>query len=190
MTPMQFIRRIRCWWRGYHVGPPAHIQRKFRFDVHGICHDCGPVGFDKVPRPEPDWAGPASFTDWTDEDIAEISKAIRINGQPDSDGFKQIARIALNTLRGGSAVELVARAIHESKNPHLDADAPIRFGGHYMEGMPNWCMWVEYARPAVAAIAGNERRWIEAAEKAKAAAAKVMDDAKVDPVALQRPTTI
>jgi hypothetical protein len=78
-----------------------------------------------------------------------MSAAIRMNGQPEQDGFRRIARIALNTLRGGSAVELVARAIHESYNPQLDPDGPIEFGNHYLNGRPNWCMWTEYARPAV-----------------------------------------
>lgn len=42
---MQRIRRIRCWFRGYHVGDPAaHIQYKFRYDVDGMCWDCGKVG--------------------------------------------------------------------------------------------------------------------------------------------------
>ena len=47
MTFMQRIRRIRCWWRGYHVGEPKHIQYKFRYDVSGMCHDCGKVGSGK-----------------------------------------------------------------------------------------------------------------------------------------------
>lgn len=110
----------------------------------------------KAPRPPSDWAGPASFSDWTEDDITAISAAIRKkNGQPEQPGFRRDARIALNTLRGGSAVELVARAISLSVNPGLDPDAPINFGSHYMNGMPNWCMWVEYARPAVEAIAGR-----------------------------------
>lgn len=44
MTAIQSLRRIRCWWRGYHVGEPAAIQYKFRFDVSGMCWDCGKVG--------------------------------------------------------------------------------------------------------------------------------------------------
>jgi len=44
---VQFIKRIRCWFRGYHVGPPAHIQYKFRYDVSGMCWDCGKVGSGK-----------------------------------------------------------------------------------------------------------------------------------------------
>jgi hypothetical protein len=108
----------------------------------------------KAPRPIADWAGPNSFADWSEDDITAISAAIRKkNGQPEQEGFRQFARVALNTLRGGSSVELVARAMSESVNPGLDPDAPIdRRTGHYMAGMPNWCMWVEYARPAVAAI--------------------------------------
>jgi hypothetical protein len=94
--------------------------------------------------------------DWTAADIYRVSEAIRKNGQPESDGFRVFARVALNTLRGGSAVELVARAMEESANPGSDADAPIDpRTGHYMAGMPRWCMWVEYARPAVEAIAGK-----------------------------------
>jgi hypothetical protein len=107
----------------------------------------------KAPRPPHDWAGPVSFVDWTEDDITAISKAMRAHGQPEQDGFRVFARVALNTLRGGSAVELVARAIEESANPGSDADAPIeQSSGHYMAGMPRWCMWVEYARPAVEAI--------------------------------------
>ena len=108
-----------------------------------------------APQPSKDWAGPVSFADWSENDIARISAAIRRrNGQPDSEGFQRCALIALNTLRGGSAVELVARAIEQSYNPHRDPDWPIE-GSHYMRGMPGWCMWVEYARPAVEAIAGT-----------------------------------
>ena len=40
---MQKLRRIRCWFRGYHVGD-AEGRYKFRYDVHGMCHDCGKVG--------------------------------------------------------------------------------------------------------------------------------------------------
>jgi len=43
-TLVQRIKRIRCWWRGYHVGKPKYIDYKFRYDVHGICWDCGRVG--------------------------------------------------------------------------------------------------------------------------------------------------
>lgn len=110
-------------------------------------------------RPPVD-TGPASFGDeWSTDEIDCISAVIRSNGQPESEGFRRFARVALNTLRGGSAVELVARAMHESANPGSDADAPVSHRtGHYMAGMPNWCMWVEYARPAVAAINARARR--------------------------------
>lgn len=40
---MQRIRRIRCWWRGYHIGDQTRIY-KFRYDVSGMCYDCGKVG--------------------------------------------------------------------------------------------------------------------------------------------------
>ena len=105
----------------------------------------------KAPRPPPEWSGPVSFSDWTEDNISAMSAAIRKNGQSESDGFRRIARISLNTLRGGSAVELVSRAIHESYNPHLDPDGPIEFGSNYnyLNGHQNWCMWTEYARPAV-----------------------------------------
>lgn len=111
----------------------------------------------KAPRPPEDWAGPISFVDWTEDDITAISAAIRKkNGQPEQDGFRRQSRVALNVMRGGFAVEMVARAMHLSSNPGSDPDAPIDpRTGHYMAGMPNWCMWVEYARPAVAAIAGR-----------------------------------
>jgi len=105
----------------------------------------------KAAQPPRDWSGPESFADWTDEDIAAVSKAIRKHGQPDRDGFRIFARVALNTMRGGSAVELVARAMEASANPGRDPDRPIE-GNHYMAGMPAWCMWVEYATPAVEAI--------------------------------------
>src|SRR5690349_2379596 len=104
-----------------------------------------------TPQPPPTWAGPVSFSDWSEADIDYVSQAIRKNGQPESDGFRRFARVALNTLRGGSAVELVARAMEESANPGSDPDRPV-MGGHYMRGMPHWCVWVEYARPAVEAI--------------------------------------
>jgi hypothetical protein len=111
----------------------------------------------KAARPPQTWAGPVSFVDWTEDDISAISAAIRKrNGQPEQPGFRIFARVALNTMRGGAAVELVARAMEESANPGSDPDAPIDGRtGHYMAGMPRWCMWVEYARPAVEAIAGR-----------------------------------
>lgn len=104
----------------------------------------------KAKQPAPDWRGPVSFVDWTGNDLAVISKAMRRFGQPEGDDWQRLARVALNTLRGGSAVELVARAMFTSLNPGKDPDAPVQ-GSHYMaeSGMPNWCMFVEDARPAV-----------------------------------------
>lgn len=111
----------------------------------------------KTPQPRADLTGPCSFADWTEDDISAVSAAIRAkNGQPEQPGFRTFARVALNTLRGGSAVELVARAMEESANPGADPDRPVGVG-HYMMGMPHWCVWVEYARPAVEAIAGRKR---------------------------------
>lgn len=102
--------------------------------------------------------GPSSFgDDWTTSEIDAVSAAIRSHGQPESEGFRKFARVALNTLRGGSAVELVARAMEASANPGHDPDRPI-LGNHYMRGMPYWCMWVEYARPAVAEIMNRARK--------------------------------
>lgn len=104
--------------------------------------------------------GPSSFgDDWSTSEIDYVSKAIRSHDQPESEGFRRFARVALNTMRSGSAVELVARAMEESANPGSDADAPIDpRTGHYMMGMPRWCMWVEYAKPAVAAIIARARK--------------------------------
>lgn len=115
--------------------------------------------FRQKPWLPPVDTGPSSFgNDWTASEIDYVSAAIRSHGQPDSDGFRRFARVALNTMRGGSAVELVARAMHESANPGSDADSPISpRTGHYMMGMPRWCMWVEYAKPAVAAIIDRAR---------------------------------
>ncbi len=104
-----------------------------------------------APQPPKNWAGPEAFFDWTDTDIARASQAIRSCGQPESDGFKVFARVALNTMRGGSAVELVARAMEKSANPGHDPDRPIT-GNHYMAGMPSWCMWVQYAKGVVELI--------------------------------------
>lgn len=102
--------------------------------------------------------GPSSFgDDWSASEIDYVSAAIRSNGQPDSEDFRRFARVALNTLRGGGAVELVARAMEESTNPGRDPDRPIE-GSHYMRGMAHWCVWVEYARPAVAAIMNRARK--------------------------------
>lgn len=106
----------------------------------------------KVFRPPIGWTGPVSFSDWTEEDIAAMSKAIRVRGQPDNDGWRRQARICLNALRGGPAVELVARAIEGCLNEGRDPDRPIS-GGHYLRGMPHWCAWAEIARPAVAEYA-------------------------------------
>lgn len=109
----------------------------------------------KAPQPPRDWAGAESFVDWSEDDISAVSAAVRLkNGQPEQEGFRTFARVALNTLRGGSAIELVARAMEASANPGRDPDRPIQ-GSHYMNGMPHWCMWVEYARPAVQAIASR-----------------------------------
>lgn len=102
--------------------------------------------------------GPVSFgDDWTASEIDYVSAAIRIHGQPESEGYRRFARVALNTLRGGSAVEMVARAMEESANPGSDPDSPI-LGDHYMRGRPRWCMWVEYATPVVAAIMMRARK--------------------------------
>ena len=38
---MHWLRLLRCWWRGYHRS--SEIGR-FRFDVSGVCIDCGIVG--------------------------------------------------------------------------------------------------------------------------------------------------
>jgi len=119
-----------------------------------------PFGLEWLPRRAPlpkDWVGPESFGDWSASEIDFVSNAIHSHGQPESEGFRKFARVALNTLRGGSAVELVARAMEASANPGSDPDRPIQ-GGHYMRGMPRWCMWVEYARPAVAAIIARARK--------------------------------
>jgi hypothetical protein len=103
-------------------------------------------------------AGPSSFGDeWNASEIDYVSKAIRSHGQPECEDFRRFARVALSTLRGGSTVELVARAMHESANPGSDADAPVP-PSHYMAGIPCWCMWVEYAKPAVAAIMDRARK--------------------------------
>jgi len=102
--------------------------------------------------------GPVSFgNDWSTSEIDYVSAAIRSHGQPDSEGFRRFARVALNTMRGGSAVELVARAMEESANLGSDQEGPI-LGNHYMRGVPRWCMWVEYARPAVDAIIARSRK--------------------------------
>jgi hypothetical protein len=106
-----------------------------------------------APQPPKTWAGPEAFFDWTEKDLDLVNESMRSHGQPNRGGWEIYARIALNTLRGGSAVELVARAIEASSNPGHDPDRPIT-GGHYMNGMPHWCTWVEYARPAVELIAG------------------------------------
>lgn len=112
----------------------------------------------KAPQPPAGWAGPSSFgDDWSASEIDYVSKAMRAHGQPESEGFRRFARVALNTMRGGSAVELVARAIEESANPGMDPDRPIG-GSHYQHGMPAWCGWVEYAKPAVAAIIARSRK--------------------------------
>jgi hypothetical protein len=95
--------------------------------------------------------------DWSTSEIDYVSGAIRKNGQRESEGFRTFARVALNTLRGGSAVELVARAMEESANPGSDQEGPVE-GSHYMRGMPRWCVWIEYAAPAVAAIIARSRK--------------------------------
>jgi len=114
--------------------------------------------FRRKPWLPPVNTGPSSYADWTEEEISYVSQAMRAHGQPEQDGFRRFARVALNTMRGGSAVELVARAIEEAANPGRNyADRPVE-GSHYMCGMPQWCVWVEYARPAVAAIIAKARQ--------------------------------
>lgn len=43
MTFRQRLLRIRCWWRNYHVFDSSNVA-KFRYDVDGMCNDCGKVG--------------------------------------------------------------------------------------------------------------------------------------------------
>jgi hypothetical protein len=43
---LQSVKRIRCWWRGWHVHDASHVG-KFRYDVSGMCYDCGKVGTGK-----------------------------------------------------------------------------------------------------------------------------------------------
>jgi len=104
----------------------------------------------KAPPPRPEWIGAESFFDWTEADLDAIGQAMRSHGQPDAPDWEVFALITLNTLRGRDAIEMVCRAIEAHANPDLDPDRPIEFG-HYMHGMPAWCMWAEYARPAVRA---------------------------------------
>lgn len=108
-------------------------------------------------QPPRDWAGPVSFGDWTEADIVAMSKALRKHGQADSDGWQKHARICLNTLRGGRAVELVAREMEKCLNPGHDPDRPID-GNHYMRGMPSWCVWIEDARASVKFYAERYQR--------------------------------
>ena len=42
MAILQRIKRIRCWWRYAHRESPTIGW--FRYDVSGICSDCGKVG--------------------------------------------------------------------------------------------------------------------------------------------------
>lgn len=110
-----------------------------------------------LPNARLEIVGPVSFGDWSASELDMVSAAIRAHGQKESEGFRRIARVALNTMRGEKAVELVARAIEESMNPGADPDRPV-LGSHYMNGMPQWCVWLEYARPAVAAIIAQSRK--------------------------------
>lgn len=43
MTFRDRIRRIRCWFLGYHVNDESGVG-KFRYDCSGICYHCGVVG--------------------------------------------------------------------------------------------------------------------------------------------------
>lgn len=61
MTFMQRLHRIRCWLRGYHVynkafednaGREISRQYPFRYDVDGMCADCGKVGSGIMPEGE------------------------------------------------------------------------------------------------------------------------------------------
>jgi hypothetical protein len=93
-------------------------------------------------------ADPVTVPGWTDEEIAAMSKAIRVHGQPDSEGWRRHARMCLDALSSAGAVEHVARTIETTLNSGLDPDRAV-LGSHYMHGMPAWCVWIETARPAV-----------------------------------------
>lgn len=41
---MRLFKRIRCWFRGHHRSQPFHPYGYFRYDVSGMCCDCGKVG--------------------------------------------------------------------------------------------------------------------------------------------------
>lgn len=111
------------------------------------------------PRPIDDAAGfrpiPNNFKFGLDE-IEAMSDAIRVHGQPESEGFKGLALVALNALRADEdnayrrEVEIVARAMAQSANPAIDIDRKLG-GGSVYANLPVWMSYVEYARPAVAA---------------------------------------
>lgn len=108
-----------------------------------------PFNSNKEPIPKT-WEVP--FYNWSEEQIAAMSSAIRIHNQPDSDGFRVLARIALNVMHSDAVVELVARQMCESSNP--GKSNKVNWGGsHYMSHLPMWMAWIEYARPAVMAVA-------------------------------------
>ena len=87
----------------------------------------------------------------TPDEIAAVSAAIRArNGQPDSQGFRDFADVALRVMRGPSADEIVARAMAESCNSFDVSE--VRLSGHYLSEYPFWMRFLEYAKPAVAFI--------------------------------------
>lgn len=89
------------------------------------------------------------FREFTEDEISAMSQMIRIHGQPDSKGFRQLALVALNTIRSDDAVVLVAKAMAQSSNPGVDVEKSWEGGSHYMSHLPLWMAFLEYAKPAV-----------------------------------------
>lgn len=59
-------------------------------------------------------------TFWTQDEIAAMSAAIRIHGQPDSEGWQEQALIVLNALIDEKIIEAVSVKISLALNPHKD----------------------------------------------------------------------
>lgn len=88
---------------------------------------------------------------WTEAEISFMSQTIRVHGQPESDGWRNQAKIALHYFQTPRFMESIARHMEVVLNGEFRQDALVT-SNHYMTGEPNWMVWIEYARPVAYAV--------------------------------------
>jgi hypothetical protein len=104
-----------------------------------------------IVQPSGKFPIPPIDIEWSERDVAFMSQVIRVHGQPDNEGWRRQARIALHFLQTPRFIESIARHIEIVLNGEWRQDAPIT-SGHYMMGEPNWMSWVEYALPVAMTV--------------------------------------